>query len=160
MRDSVGVTVSVLILTAQLPDASPDLNGSSAARFVPEVMTDFQLGPIDGAGLEVTVVYKVKQGISQARDLHRARRNARIGASGARARNADELKVKLLAAFDRRHPDGAGDLAVKRDLGLHLNLLLVGWCNVGYESGLFFAAETEKGGIGCRPSSRFRVVCR
>jgi hypothetical protein len=41
--------------------------------------------------------------------------------------------MKLFAAFDRRHPDDAGDLAVKRDLGSHSNLLLIGMWDVGYE---------------------------
>jgi hypothetical protein len=66
--------------------------------------------------------------------------------------------MKLLAAFDRRHPDDAGDLAAKRDLGSHNNLLwLVGGNEEWYV--MFLAAETEKGGIGCRPSSLFRVEC-
>jgi hypothetical protein len=60
--------------------------------------------------------------------------------------------VKFLGAFDRGHPDGAGDLAVKRDFRAHNNLLSVDLWNVGCESGLFLAAETEKGGDGCRPS--------
>src|ERR1017187_6641322 len=94
-------------------------------------MRDLQPRPIDGARLEVTVIGDVKQGISKARNLHRARRDARIGPSGARARNTNELEVKLLAAFDRRHPDGARDLAVKRDLGAHSNLLSVDLWNVG-----------------------------
>jgi hypothetical protein len=123
-------------------------------------MRDLQPCPIDDAGLEVTVIDEVEQGISEARNLHRARRDARIGPGCARARNTDELEVKLFAALDHRHPDGAGDLAVKRDFGSHGYLLSVGWCNVGYVLGLFLGAETGKGGIGCRPSSRFRAVCR
>jgi hypothetical protein len=67
--------------------------------------------------------------------------------------------VKLLAAFDRRHPDGAGDLAVKRDLGSHGYLLSVGLCIDGYELGPFLAAETEKGGIGAAALHHDSVLC-
>ena len=156
----LGETVRVLALTAELPSPSTDLDSTGTARLVPEDMRDLQSCPNDGAGLEVTIIDEVKQGISQAGDFHRARCNTRIGPGCARARDTNELKVKLLAAFDRRHPDGARDLAIERDLGSHGYLLSVGLCIVGYELGLFLAAETEKGGIGCRPSSRFRVVCR
>jgi hypothetical protein len=81
--------------------------------------------------LKIAVISEVKQGISQACNLHRARRDARIGTGAARSWNTRELEVKFLAAFDRRHPDGANDLAVKHDLGSHNNLLSVGWWNVG-----------------------------
>src|ERR1019366_660134 len=95
----LGETVCVFVLTAQVPHASADLHGTCTAGFVPEVMRDLQPCPTDGAGLEVTVIGEVKQGISQARDLHRARRDARIGAGAALSWNTRELKVKLLAAF-------------------------------------------------------------
>ena len=134
----LGEAVCVLIAATELPHASAGLDGPCAAHFVSEGMRDLQSCPGDGAGLEVTVIGEVKQSISQARDLHRARRNARIGTGGARSWNTRELEVKLLAAFDRRHPDGAGDLALKHDFGSHSNLLwLIGaiWVWVGTVSG-------------------------
>src|ERR1017187_443287 len=155
----LGEAVSVLILTAQLPHASPDLNGSGAASFVPEGMRDLQPCPVDGAGLEVSVVGEVKQGISEARDFHRARRNARIGPGCARARNTNELEVKLLAAFDRRHPDDAGDLAVKGDLGSHSNLLLVDLWKWRVGTGCFLLQKQKRPALAAGLHSDSLAAC-
>jgi hypothetical protein len=52
--------------------------------------------------------------------------------------------VEVLAAFDRRHPDGAGDLAVKRDRGSHNNLLSVDLWKWGVGTGCFLLQKQKR----------------